>query len=51
LPASIGKVTQVSVLVGTLVGLAYPVFVLIWFLRPSIARKVREWRNLPPAGY
>ena len=29
---------------GACLGLAYPVFLLIWFLRGSVAREVRGWK-------
>jgi hypothetical protein len=38
-----------SMLMGVLVGAVYPIFLLIWFARPSIRRDVRSWAR-PPGG-
>lgn len=44
LPAPLRAAMVSSAVVGVLAGMAYPVFLLVWFLRPRIAAEVRGWQ-------
>jgi hypothetical protein len=43
MPAPIKISVAVGVFIGVLVGMIYPVFLLIWFLRPRIRDQVAAW--------
>lgn len=43
MPAPIKIGTAVGIFIGVLVGMIYPVFLLIWFLRPKIRDQVAAW--------
>jgi hypothetical protein len=45
---SMKSVMMVSPFVGLIFGAGYPIFLLIWFARPSIRQEVRSWPQ--PAG-
>jgi len=36
---------KVGFVIGLLIGLSYPIFLLAWFLRPKIATTMREWQQ------
>ncbi len=37
--------TAIVTVIGTVIGLVFPVFVVIWFLRPTIKSQVAQWRR------
>ncbi len=36
--------TAIMTVIGTVIGLVFPVFMVIWFLRPTIKSQVAQWR-------
>lgn len=44
-PAVVQTTMTLSLAVGLTVGMAYPIFLLVWFSRPKIRQQIRQWRE------